>query len=280
MKQNWISHHWWLPVLFAGIGLSSFTLFDLQDNASVNPPRPKFKVHFAQLPDTIPPATGEEDDDWGYQFNTGELDKAIKDMEREIERAKKEFNNRDLDKIDLEMKKAMKEMERVDMNKLKREMEESLKKVDWEKMQREIKESLKELETEIPKMKKRMEEDLSVEMERAAREMEKTQREIESTRENLKKELGQSLKETMMNMDKALENAKTELKELKKMTGEMEKDGLIKKGENAKIKFKDGELYINNKKQPQEVSEKYKRYFKNRNLRINLTDGDDKDDWI
>ena len=276
MKQNWISRYWLLPVLFAGAGLSSFSLFDIQSGSSITPPQPKFKAIFAQLKDSIP-GKGEEDadDDRGYQFKTGDLDKALKNMEKELEKARIEFKKQDWNKIDAEMKRALKEIDELDPEKIRKETEASIKSIDWEKMQKELQESLKELqEVELPKIKLEMDK----EMKNLKLEMEKTKGQLKIDSEKIKKELKGSMEETMKTMELSMEKAKTGLKELKNMTVEMEKDGLIKKGENAKIKFKDGELFINGEKQSKEVTDKYRHYFKKGTFHLNYDDKDD--DWL
>lgn len=278
MKQNWISRYWLLPVLFAGAGLSSFTLFDIQSGSSYTPPRPKFKAIFTQLKDSIP-AKDEDEDGWSFQFNTGDLDNALKNMEKELEKARIEFKKQDWKKIDGEMKRALKEIDQIDVEKIRKETEASIKSIDWEKMQKEIQESLKELqEVELPKIRLELDKDLKKEMENLQLEMEKTKDQLKINSEKLKKELGHSLEETMKQVEESMEQAKAGLKEFKNMTLEMEKDGLIKKGESAKIKFKDGELYIDGKKQSKEISDKYRHYFKKGTFNLNHDDRDD--DWL
>ena len=89
--------------------------------------------------------------------------------------------------------------------------------------------------------------------------------------ENLKKEMELNKDHLTIEMDKAkleLLKAKTGLSELKEMTSEMEKDGLLNKKESNTIEFKDKELFINGKKQSQETTEKYRKYFKGDNFKF------------
>ena len=280
MNQNWIIRYWWAPVLFAGMVLSSFTLFEVSDPGSVSPPAKQFNVIYAQLKDTVPSKEEEEDDDrgWSFNFKTGELDKAIGDMEREIIKAKTEFKNKDWKRIDEELKRAMQELEKVDMSKIRKDLELSLSKVNLDKMEAELRQSLKTLEeVELPKMKQELHENLSKQLAETERQLQHSKQELLMQQERMKGDIGKKLEETMKNLDKSLEGAKAQLKEFKTMTTEMEKDGLIKKGENAEIKYKDGELYINGKKQPKEITDKYKHYFKKGTVHLNFNDDDD---WI
>ncbi|MDQ6756439.1 MAG: hypothetical protein M3004_05845 [Bacteroidota bacterium] len=57
-------------------------------------------------------------------------------------------------------------------------------------------------------------------------------------------------------------------KDVKEMTTEMEKDGLINKKEGYNIEYKNKELLINGKKQSNEVTEKYRKYFKGEDFQI------------
>ena len=47
----------------------------------------------------------------------------------------------------------------------------------------------------------------------------------------------------------------------KTMISQMEKEGLLKSNEDYSISYHAGELTINGKKQPKEITEKYKSYF-------------------
>lgn len=274
MNKHWINRYWWLPVLFAGIGLSSFTLFNFADPGSVAPPQPNFKITLTQLKDTLP---SDEDDDWQFHLKTKELDKAIAEMEKQIVKAKTELKNKDWKKIDEEMEKAMKEIDKIDLSKMKSDLEQQMKNIDFEKMEKELKESLKKLEeVDLPKMKKEMQEQLTKELAASEKELANSKKELQLQKEKMKGQIGKKLAETMQNLDKTFSDAKEQLKEFKKMTEEMEKDGLIKNGENADITFKHGELYINGKKQSKEVSDKYKHYFKKGSFHFEGKD----DDWL
>lgn len=67
-------------------------------------------------------------------------------------------------------------------------------------------------------------------------------------------------------MEKAregIEVAKVELKKYRDFINELDRDGLINKKDGYRLEWKsDGSLYINGKKQPKEVSDKYHKYYK------------------
>ncbi|MFT4015385.1 MAG: hypothetical protein QM668_00365 [Agriterribacter sp.] len=101
-------------------------------------------------------------------------------------------------------------------------------------------------------------------------------RQMELNRLNLergRKQMELTMKNDVdLNMRKArvkLREAKVKLDELNNFKADLEKDGLIKQNEPFEIEIKDGDLYINNKKQKNKVSEKYKnkypKYFEKNN---------------
>ncbi|MBI2729977.1 MAG: hypothetical protein HYX40_04365 [Sphingobacteriales bacterium] len=254
MNKQLINRYWWLPVLFAGTGLSSFTLFTIDDPGSGAPPQKKFNnYYYVHVKDSIPDekTSDKDEEDWGVGFKTCELDKAIAEMENTIARAKTELKTKDWKKVELQMQEAMKEIEKIDMTKIKMDMEESLNKIDWERMEKEIKKSLKDLqETELPKMKKEMQENLSKQFEGSEKQIAQSKEELLMQKGKINSEWGKGFAETMKNLDKTLLDAKEQLKEFKIMSEELQKDGLIKKGENADIKYKNGELYLTAKNNP------------------------------
>lgn len=65
----------------------------------------------------------------------------------------------------------------------------------------------------------------------------------------------------------------TDLQLMSVFTNALEKDGLVNNKKPYKLEIKDGEFYINDKKQPKEVTEKFRKYFRNDNYTI-TNDGD------
>jgi hypothetical protein len=66
---------------------------------------------------------------------------------------------------------------------------------------------------------------------------------------------------------------KKDLAVMTDLTTALEKDGLIDNKKPYKLEIRDGELYINGKKQTKKVNDKYRKYFKNDNYTI-TNDGD------
>jgi hypothetical protein len=91
-------------------------------------------------------------------------------------------------------------------------------------------------------------------------------------KEDLKKQKFDFRKE-MDNAKVDIDKAKTEMKGYQEMIYDMEAAGLLNTKEDYTIEYKDGDLFINNKKQPQNVTDKYKKYFKHKTIAIKKQDG-------
>ncbi len=102
-------------------------------------------------------------------------------------------------------------------------------------------------------------------MEEVRAELEKTKQELDKNKINIR-----------IDMDKAragIEKTKNELKGYQEMIGRMEKDGLVNNNEDYTIEYKNGTLFINDQKQPESVSRKYKGYFKEEGTKISCKNG-------
>jgi hypothetical protein len=72
-----------------------------------------------------------------------------------------------------------------------------------------------------------------------------------------------------------IEKAREEMKEYHAFVGQLEKDGLLKRAEGYTLKHKDGEFFINGKKQSTEVYNKYRTFLdKHKSFSIEKTDDD------
>jgi len=189
----------------------------------------------------------------------------------------------DFDKIQRQVDEAVR---RIDVEKMHREVEESLRRIDFDKIQRDLDQVNKEdVKREIEKARREVENALrNEEWKQELKEAQRRSRdEVQKELENAKKEMAR-VKEDMRNqqfnfkkdMDKAREEvgkAKEEMQGYQEMIYEMEKDGLLNTKENYSIGYKSGDLFINDKKQPQSVTDKYNKYFKKKNIAIKKQDG-------
>jgi len=207
-----------------------------------------------------------------------------KEIHREVEKAMKEI---ELQKLNLED-----QMKNIDMQKIQAETQEALQKINWEKMKKDMQQAQAELKNNIDYKKiesgvRRSMEETKKAMARLKEvDMQKIQRELERASEDLranegqvregleraKKEIDENLhKDLRKELEKAKEGvqkATEELRSYKEMINEMQKDGLLKNDGNYNIKYKKGELYIDGVKQPGNITDKYRHYFKQENVQL------------
>ncbi len=182
-------------------------------------------------------------------------------MQKEISAALKNFNG---DKIKLEMQTALKEM---DIAKIQKEVAESLGKVDFDKIQKEIGEAMKSVD--LAKIQKEVQESMAkVNWDQVKEEMDKVKnidmKKLDLDMKKLSdemKDLGPKLEKEMEKAKEEVEKAKAEVKEYKIFVDGLANDGLINKKENYKLKHKDGELFINDKKASEQTYNKYRTFL-------------------
>lgn len=188
------------------------------------------------------------------------------------------------------------QLKQIDLQKIKQDVAISLKEIDFDKIMKEVELSLKDIDTEkiLADVKKEIAtvkyDDISAEtklaLANAQKELEKAQEEIKNiNKEEIRKELENArlqleknkdefrkidLSRIMKQAQKGIDKAKLELKQLKEMFTEMEKDGLINQQKGFTINYKDKDLYINGSKQPEQVTDKYRKYFKEDHFEITI----------
>jgi len=111
----------------------------------------------------------------------------------------------------------------------------------------------------MEKLKAELEEVKKIDMKQFELEMKKMKEEIEKIGPQIKQEM-EKAKIEMENAKVEIEKAKVELKEYKEFINGLEKDGLISK-DNYTIEHKNGELFIDGKKQPGSVYNKYRKFL-------------------
>lgn len=287
--------HWGIPASLASlllIGLVAWTTSPIQ-----------------QIADHIPQDTIPSKKRAARNLDTRDLDKELRKLEEAQEKlgnlqnktwedVQKHFDEArkhlDAEKIQLQVEQAMKA---VDMEKIRQQVERSLRDIDFEKIQKDVERSVdaatkidrEEIQKELLKAKKEVQEQLSKQnWERIKIEMDQAkkvnQKEITEAIEKAKKEMSQAkirldlekldLKETMAKAHEGIAKAHKELRALQEMIYDMEADGLLNTKEDYSIEYKNGELFINDKKQPADILNKYKKYFGKDNVTIKKRNGD------
>ena len=168
-----------------------------------------------------------------------------------------QLKNIDVEKIKQEVEKELKE---IDVQKIKAEVDKELKEIDLQKINIEVQQSLKEAQQELKK----------IDTKKLQNEMKELQ--LKLNKSEFKEELDNALK----NAQKEIEKAKQELTDLKNFTTDLEKEGLVDRKKGYSIEWtKDGDLIINGKTQPKEISDKYSRYYKKDGYKIKIHPDDD-----
>ncbi|MGZ5255629.1 MAG: hypothetical protein ACXWCT_14555, partial [Flavitalea sp.] len=90
----------------------------------------------------------------------------------------------------------------------------------------------------------------------------------------------QEMKENKFDMENEIKNAKVEIENARKdllgyqeMVYAMEEDGLLSTKQDYTIEHRNGEIIINGKPLNEASANKYKKYFKNKDLVIKKKDG-------
>ncbi len=168
--------------------------------------------------------------------------------------------------VDMEqiMKTVNESIKSVDFDKILADVKSSLKDVDWDKHGKEVNEALREAKNEIEKAKIEIKD---IDMKEISKELQNARKEIEKSKAEIKNiDMDKIMKEAR----EGIAEAKEELKQTKAMFNEMEKDGLISEKDGFTVEFKDKDLYINGKKQPENVANKYRKYVKDKNFKITI----------
>jgi hypothetical protein len=192
-----------------------------------------------------------------------QLDIELKQLDMHLDQLNDELRNVDFSEVQRHLNEAMK---KLDEQKISEKINQSLKKIDWNKMDHELNESLAKID--------------KVKFLEVKKEIEKAKAQIEKQKLNMRfdvpdideKKLRLGTEKAMKKARLSIQNAKEEMKNMQAFINALQADGLIDKSKAYKIEVKEGELYINGKKQSNEVSEKYKKYYKQKNFTININE--------
>jgi hypothetical protein len=238
--------------------------------------------------DTTQPKQRNNDQD---EFRMNELEDAMKKLDAEMQKLdlhmkgldvqlSKELNGA-LAKIDYEKmsKEIENQIKKIDVDKIKTEVnnsiqgaKEQLKKIDYEKMSKEIEDQIKNIDidkikTDVNNSIQQAQQQLKqIDMQKLHNEMLELQQNFNSNKFKMQ------IQDAMKDAKQSMEKAKQELQDLKEFTDQLQKDGLIDKKKGYTIEWKkEGDLYINGKKQAKEVSDKYSRFYKKDGYKIEMS---------
>lgn len=195
-----------------------------------------------------------------------QLDIELKQLDVHIDQLKEQLKNIDFSKTQKQLDAAM---QKLDAQNISSQVNESLKKIDWSEVNKQMDKSIAKLnKVKMMEVKKEIEK-AKIQLEKQRLNMHFTVPEIDT------KKIKLEMEKAMKNARRSVETAKEEFKNLHDFTKALQSDGLIDKSKAYKVEVKEGELYINGKKQPKEISEKYKRYYKKKDFSINLNEDED-----
>ncbi len=210
-------------------------------------------------------------------------------IQSKIEEAMQKVNT---DKFRLQKEEALRQ---VDIEKIQRAVKEAMEKVDFKKVLKDAEKAMEhasrddreKIAEELQRARKQMQEDLNkANFEKLQQELEQTKKlrneEVEEAMKRTEKELSKlkdelatnklNLGETMQKARTGIDKAREALKGYQDMIYEMESAGLLSTKNDYTIEWKDGDLFIDNKKQTAETAARYGKYFE-RNTRIEKKNG-------
>ncbi len=255
MKTNNLK---WLA--WAGFAFAALTIVAWKGTNSFENTAPSFDP---QQSDTTP--THKRSYEYKRDYTVGDLDKAMRELDEVTLNMDKNFKI-DFSKMNKEMKTAMEEIKNIDFDKIGREVEASLKKVDWDKTKMDVEKAMREADMTMR----------NIDMSQVKKEMERAKESINEAKISSKIDLSglqETLEKSLSGARISIEHAKKEIASLKEFTETLEKDGLINRKKGFKIEIKKGEMYINGTKQSKEVNDKYRKYFGEEDYTIR-SDGD------
>jgi len=266
MKQFILKNKTALKGLAAALVIGAVTM-SFQDSFLMNQ---KFDLS-QNLKDTVPEKNFEGN------FKMKDFDNLNETIEKSMEAAQSALKNIDLTSLqknidaslkninmDEIMKNVQTSLKNIDLDKMMAEVKNSLKDINWKETEGTINSAMKEAQAEIEKAQVEIK---NINTEEIKKEIENAKLEVEKSKDAFKHiDMDKLMKEAKEGADKA----KQSLSRTKAMFTEMENDGLINTKDGFTIEYKDKDLYINNKKQSEQVTDKYRKYFTEGHFKITI----------
>lgn len=184
-----------------------------------------------------------------------DLDRAMRKLDEALKNAEVKIDRIDWDQIQQQVNtsldKANQEIRaHVDMGNIQRQVDQALRNMDMEKIQRETNRALQQATKNIDFN------EINDEIKRAMNSVK-----VELNSEGIRKSI------------RDVEKAHWELDDYRDLLDALKNDGLINKDGDFTIEYKQGELFINDQKQPKGTTNRYKKYFNQENTRISKNNG-------
>ena len=197
---------------------------------------------------------------------TGSLDNSVicidamkdMDMNRQIEMTLEQVN------IDAIMKELAASLSKIDIAGLVADVKFSLDDMEWKNKNGEIKEAIEAAKQELENSRAEFS---NIDKAGIKKELQEARTELEEARQELNEINVQKIRqEAKVNIDEA----RLELQQTKALFRELDKDGLVNSKEGFTIEYKDSDLYINDIKQSQQVTGKYRKYINKNHFKIKI----------
>ncbi len=182
----------------------------------------------------------------------------LEQIQKQVQNSLKQV---DMEKIQRDIEHSLKQ---INLDKIMEEVTSSLKSIDWANNKTLINEALTEAKKEIEKSRTAF---THIDVNEIKKELENARLEIEKSKLEINKI---DMNKVMDEAKEEIGKAKEELKQTRAMFSEMEKDGLLSAKDGFTIEYKDKELYINGRKQPENVTDKYRKYFSKDHFKITI----------
>lgn len=177
-----------------------------------------------------------------------DFEKAMKELDAGMDDLNVQMKN-----LDVNLDKQLESLSKINFDSIQKQAEASLKQIDWNKMQQDVNASLLKAQKEIAKI------DFS-KMQNEMKDLQEKFKSDEFKSQFNSEKLHKQIDEAMSHAKESMEKAKQKLQNLRALSDALAADGLIDKKKGYTIEWKSGELYINNKKQPKEIADKYRKY--------------------
>ncbi len=186
------------------------------------------------------------------EYNLAELSRAIGRIDMQMIALEKHLKSFDFSKVHAQIEK---ELANIDIDKIEQDVNKSLNNIDWDQVEMDF----KDVKADLKKA------------EFSKKQMDELKHEIEKEKVNWQKE-GKKIKvELESKLNKATQQMadhKRDLQQVQLFTDELDRDNLINKNKSFKVEVKNGDFYLDDKKQPQHISDKYRKYYKNDDFTI------------
>jgi len=194
-------------------------------------------------------------------LNSDDFDKAMNELDKGMANLSEQMKNLDVN-IDKQVEESL---SKINFDEIEKQTEASLKAIDWNKMQEQVDNSMKNAQQAIAKIDfTKMQNQMKDLQEKLQSEEFKSQFDSEK--------LHKQIDDAMSKAKEGMEKAKVKLQEMKDFTDALAADGLIDKKKGYTIEWKNGNLIINGKEQPKSISDKYRKYESEEEIKM-LPDG-------